>query len=140
MCAMRKPKSALERAFWLHVERLGLAMLGAARDAVARDEIAYSFPGRPSLNRLGLMEMLDAMPSWSFDPRENAFITRTAAASSTSPVPVNAAELAELRVAVAHIRPGPKWISVVGLARGQGNEIHSLLGAGSELTICQAPD
>jgi hypothetical protein len=128
MCAMRKPKSALERAFWLHVERLGLAMLGAARDAVARDEIAYSFPGRPSLNRLGLMEMLDAMPSWSFDPRENAFITRTAA------------ELAELRVAVAHIRPGPKWISVVGLARGQGNEIHSLLGAGSELTICQAPD
>lgn len=133
-------KSAFSGVIWSWIERLSRRLNRVARKHAAPQEIAFSAdPASPSLGPNGVMQMLDAMPSWTFHPHHahQAFATRSAASSPTTHTDVTRAELDELIGAVDRLRPGAVWLRVTGLNRDQIDEVKTHLFRGSSMTVMQ---
>jgi hypothetical protein len=131
------PPGRISAAFWLRIQRASRRVNRAARKRLPRPLIDFSAdPTRATLGARGLMQMLDVMPSWSFDPNLEAFTTKAAAASREQTV-VTQTEMNELLAAVADFRPGRANLHLVGLSWDQLHQVKQKIGAGSEISSAE---
>jgi hypothetical protein len=136
MSANTTQRRHLSVAFWIAIDRFSRRVTRLASRYVHGPGITLSMdPSQRSIDSFGVMQMLDAMPAWSFDPWRAAFTTRAAAASGKTRTAISEDEIDELLDALDRLNPGRIELPLVGLTWDQFDQVKAHLPQGATFTV-----